>query len=618
MRSIEHLEKPRAFDDAVDAALAPAGLLSDEQRHALDRFIAPLSPDQLIWIGGYLAGLASAHRAGTPLHVPVAPAHDEPVLTVAYGSQSGNAARVAEQVKAQAEARGLAVRMKPMDEYRPVDLKAEKRLLIVVSTQGEGEPPDNGKAFHEFLHGRKAGKLAGVRYAVLGLGDSSYEHFCKTSRDFDTRLEALGAERIHPRADCDVDYDDLAAQWIEGALNAFASTSAHDDARTARSITAARGNVMPLYSKKNPFLATALANIDLAGHGSGKEVRHLELSLDGSALGYEPGDSVGVLPTNDPAVVAELLDALVLDGASGVDIGNEATTLEFALAHRYEITTLTRPVVERYAEASGAQALRAMLAPEQNDALRTWLRGRHLIDLVHQFPVRGLAAQALIGMLRKLPPRLYSIASSQKANPGELHATIAAVRYDSHGRRRHGVASTFVADRIGEGDAVPIYIESNRNFKLPADAATPIIMVGPGTGVAPFRAFVQEREAVAAHGRSWLFFGDRRFTTDFLYQREWQQALKDGVLTRMDVAFSRDRAHKVYVQHRMKERARDLYAWLSDGAHFYVCGDAERMARDVHRTLVEIVAEQGAMSMERATEQVEAMQRAKRYQRDVY
>jgi len=620
MRSIEHLDNPRAFDDAAAVAAPATSLLSDEQRHALDRFIAPLSPDQLIWVGGYLAGLAAAHR-NAPRQPGAEPARDEAVLSVVYGSQSGNSARIAEQVKAQAEAKGLKVRIKPMDEYRPSDLKAEKSLLIVVSTQGEGEPPDNGKEFHEFLHGRKAGKLNGVRYSVLGLGDSSYEHFCQAGRDFDTRLAALGAERIHPRADCDVDYDDTAAQWIEGALNAFADTAAHVvDAQRARPVAAPRGNgnVTPLYSKKHPFLAAALANINLSGHGSRKEVRHLELSLDGSALNYEPGDSVGVLPTNDPAVVAELLEALGLDPASSVDVGNEATTLEFALAHHYEITTLTRPVVEKYAELCDAQGLRAMLASERSDELRAYLRGRHLIDLVHQFPVRGVRAGDLLGVLRKLPPRLYSIASSQKANPGEIHATVATVRYESHGRRRHGVASTFLADRIAEGDAVPIYIEANRNFKLPPNPETPIVMIGPGTGIAPFRAFVQEREAVAARGKSWLFFGDQRFTTDFLYQREWLQYLKDGSLTRMDVAFSRDRAHKVYVQHRMKEHARDLYAWLEDGAHVYVCGDAEHMARDVHQALTDIVAEQGHLPAERAAEYVQQLQRTRRYQRDVY
>jgi len=618
MRRIEPLGSAHAFLDPATLPPSPATPLSDEQLHSLDRFVEPLSPDQLIWVGGYLAGLAAAHRASTPRSVAPDAERDESVLTVAYGSQSGNGARIAEQVRAHAAAKGFKVRVKSMDEYRLADLKSEKRLLVIVSTQGEGEPPDNGKAFHEFLHGRKVSKLDALRYSVLALGDSSYQHFCKTGRDFDARLQALGAQRIHPRADCDVDYDDTATQWIDGALNALANDPARTEVQLDRPVAAARGNVTPLYSRRNPFPATALANIELTGHGSGKEVRHLELSLDGSALNYEPGDSVGVLPTNDAATVTELLEALALDPGAGVDLGSESTTLEFALAHRCEITTLTRPVVERYAEASDSQALRALLAPERGDELWAYLRGRHLIDLVHQFPVRGLAAQELIGMLRKLPPRLYSIASSQKANPGELHATIAAVRYESHGRRRRGVASTFIAERVTEGDAVPIYIESNRNFKLPADPATSIIMVGPGTGVAPFRAFVQEREAIEARGRSWLFFGDQRFTTDFLYQREWQQSLKDGALTRMDVAFSRDRAHKVYVQHRMKEQARELYAWLQDGAYFYVCGDAEHMARDVHQALTDIVAEQGHLSMERAAEHVQELQRTRRYQRDVY
>lgn len=618
MRRIEHLQNARAFDDASSTPSASANLLSDEQLHALDRFVEPLSPEQLVWLGGYLAGLAAARRSRPPVHSAAEPEHAEPLLTVAYGSQSGNGARIAEQVKARGEAKGFKVRVKAMDEYRPNDLKAEKRLLVIVSTHGEGEPPDNGKEFYEFLHGRKPGKLEGMRYSVLALGDSSYQHFCKTGRDFDARLHALGAERVHPRVDCDVDYDDPAARWIEDALDALAGDSARNAAPAERRSVGASAKVTPLYSKRNPFLATALANINLSGHASRKEVRHVELSLDGSGLGYEPGDAVGVLPANDPAAVTELVEALALDPAASVEVGGETVTLQFALSHKYEITTLTRPVVERYAELADAPALRTLLAPDHHDELWAYLRGRHLIDLVHQFPLRGVAAQDLAGMLRKLPPRLYSIASSHKANPGELHATIATVRYESHGRRRSGVASTFVAERIAEGDALPIYIEANRNFKLPADPATPIIMVGPGTGVAPFRAFMQEREAVGASGRSWLFFGDRRFTDDFLYQREWQQYLKDGVLTRMDVAFSRDRAHKTYVQHRMKEQARDVYAWLEDGAHLYVCGDAERMARDVHQALTEIVAEQGHVPLERAAERVQEWQRARRYQRDVY
>ena len=611
MRRPELLDTVRAFDERP----AIASPLSDEQLHALDRFVDPLSPDQLIWIGGYLAGLAAAHRGGTPRIAPAEAESDEAPLTIAYGSQSGNGARIAAEVKAQAEARGFRVRLKSMDEYRAADLKSEKKLLVVVSTQGEGEPPDSGKELYEFLHGRKAGRLEGVRYSVLALGDSSYEHFCKTGRDFDARLADLGASRVHPRVDCDVDYEEDAAQWIEGALDALAAAPAAPPLRPAR---APRDNVTSLYSKKHPFLATALANLDLCGHGSEKEVRHLELSLEGSGLSYEPGDSVGVLPVNDPAAVAELVAALGLDPAASVEAAGERVTLEHALSHVYEITTLTRPLVEKFADLADAKALRALLAPERSAELWQYLRGRHLIDLITEHPLRSIGAGELLALLRKLPPRLYSIASSHKANPGELHATVAAVRYESHGRLRSGVASTFLADRIAEGDTLPIYIEANRNFKLPADPSTPIVMVGPGTGVAPFRAFVEEREAIGATGRSWLFFGAQRFTTDFLYQREWQQHLKDGSLTRMDVAFSRDRAHKVYVQHRMKEQARDLYGWLADGAHFYVCGDAEQMARDVHQALIDIVADQGGLSAERAGEYVQELARTRRYQRDVY
>jgi sulfite reductase (NADPH) flavoprotein alpha-component len=598
------------------ALLQQPSFLSDEQLRALDEVIAPLAPDQVAWVAGYLTGLATARRAPV---LRAAPAETlEPELTILYGSQSGNGARIADRAKAQALARGFKVRVKAMDEYRASDLKTEKNVLVIVSTHGEGEPPDSAKELYEFLHGRKAARLDETRYSVLALGDASYEHFCKTGRDFDARLQALGAQPLYSRVECDVDYDDAAEAWIEAVLAALANDRPRSAISAPRGVVTAPAKVSPLYSRKNPFPATVVANIDLSGHGSGKEVRHLELSLEGSALGYEPGDALGILPTNDPAVAASLIEALDLDPFARVVVGNDETTLHDALARRLEITTLTRPLVEKYAVLADAQPLRALLAPDRADDLWGYARERQVVDLVREFPVRGLSSAQFVEILRKLPPRLYSIASSHKTTPDEVHATVAAVRYESQGRPRKGVASTFVAERVADGDTVPIYIEVNKNFKLPADPATPIIMVGPGTGVAPFRAFVQERQAIGARGKNWLFFGDRHFTTDFLYQREWQQFLKDGVLTRMDVAFSRDQAGKVYVQHRMKERARDLYAWLQEGAHFYVCGDAERMARDVHQALAEIVAEQGGLAPERAAEYLQDLQRNKRYQRDVY
>jgi len=598
--------------------LQSVSTLPDDQLTALDRLLDPLSPDQLAWISGYAAGIATARRGDTQAANLPAQQADAPVLTVLYGSQSGNGARVADQVRGQAAARGFSVRLKAMDEYRAADLRSERNLLIIVSTHGEGDPPDAAKDLYEFVHGKKAGKLADTRYSVLALGDTSYQHFCKTGREFDARLQAMGAQCVHPRVDCDVDYEDAATEWIEGALSAFATDTARPGMPAVKPAVAAPSNIATLYSRKNPFPATTQVNLDLSGHGSGKEVRHLELSLEGAGLNYEPGDSLGVIPANDHASVVALLHALALDPEARIDAGGEEATLEQALSRTYEITTLTRPVLEKYAELCDAEALRTLLREDHADELWSYMRGRQLLDIVEQFPVRGVSATELTGILRKLPPRLYSIASSHKATPDEVHLTVAAVRYESHGRKRKGVASCFLAERVAEGDPLPIYVEVNRNFKLPADSGVPIIMVGPGTGVAPFRAFVQERQAIGARGGNWLFFGDRHFTTDFLYQREWQQYLKDGILTRMDVAFSRDQPHKIYVQQRMKEKARDLYAWLQDGARFYVCGDGERMAHDVHQALVEIVADQGHLSLERAQEYVQQMQRQKRYQRDVY
>jgi len=587
--------------------------LTAEQAELLQRLAPTLSPAQAQWVSGYLAGAQAALAAqAAPAAEAAAP------ITILYGSETGNAEGLAQRARQRAEAKGLAARVLDMAEYKHRDLKSERLILVVTATHGEGDPPEPAAEFYEFVHGRKAPKLAGVKFAVLGLGDSSYEHFCKTGKDFDARLEALGGERIHARVDCDVDYEDTVDAWIEQALDAFAehTGTAGTDNVIVLDRPAAKGAAV--HDKRNPFQAEVLENLVLNGRGSDKETRHIELSLEGSGLAFEPGDALCVVPENAPAVVGELIAALGLAPDATVAARSGETTLEQALLREYELTLVTPPFLEAYAALSGAGALQALTGDSDRKALMDYARTRQVLDVVLEHPPGNVDAQAFVDTLRPLKPREYSIASSHRANPDEVHLTVAAVRYQGVNGHREGVASSYLADRLAPGDRVGVYVQPNKSFRMPADPATPLIMVGPGTGVAPFRAFLEEREELGAGGESWLFFGDRRFRTDFLYQTDWQRWLGEGVLTRMDVAFSRDGAEKVYVQDRMREHGRELYAWLEAGAHFYVCGDAEHMAPDVHRALLDIVREHGGRSEAEAEDYVKRLQREKRYQRDVY
>jgi sulfite reductase (NADPH) flavoprotein alpha-component len=591
--------------------------LNQEQARQLHQLVQSLSPQQVTWVSGFLAGINWANQASPQ---PQAASVEQPQLTILFGSQSGNSEALARQARDKAIERGFKAKLEDMGEYKKAHLKTERNMLVVVSTHGEGDPPDTAQELYEYVHSKKAPKLDGLRYSVLALGDTSYEQFCKIGQDFDKRLEVLGAQRLYARVECDVDYEDAAEGWIEGALTALGEHLQAGVPSTAISpqAGAVSETVAPLYTKKNPFPAAVLENLVLNGRGSAKETHHVELSLEGSGLVFEPGDSLGVMPSNCLELAGELIQTLDLRADENVVTHEGEMTLEHALAHMYEITTLTRPFIAKYAELAQSQALSELLAEDRKKQLSEFIYGRDIIDLARQFPIKGIDAGEFIGMLRKLPPRLYSIASSYKANPDEAHLTIAAVRYESYGRPRKGVASIHFAERLAEGDTIPVYVDTNKNFKLPADSAAPAIMIGPGTGVAPFRAFVEERETLGATGKNWLFFGDQHFTTDFLYQIEWQRWLRDGMLTRMDVAFSRDTDHKIYVQHRMLEKSKDLYAWLQEGAYIYVCGDDERMAPDVHAALIEIVANEGKLSAQKAAEYVKGLQKDKRYQRDVY
>jgi sulfite reductase (NADPH) flavoprotein alpha-component len=504
-----------------------------------------------------------------------------------------------------------------MSDFKPNNLKKVQNLLIVASTHGEGDPPDTALSFHEFLHGRRAPKLDDLRFSVLALGDSSYEFFCHTGKEFDQRLEELGGTRLYQRVDCDLDYDEPAAEWLEGVLGGL--SEAHGGSAAPAQVTATQTGES-VYSRTNPFKAEVLENLNLNGRGSNKETRHLEISLEGSGLAYEPGDSLGVYPENDPDLVDLLLEEMKWNREESVTVNKqgEVRSLKEALISHFEITVLTKPLLEQAAKLSANADLQELLSPGNEEKVKAYLQGHDLLDLIRDFGPWDVSAQEFIAILRKMPARLYSIASSLSANPDEVHLTIGAVRYNAHGRERKGVCSILCSERLQPGDTLPIYIQNNQNFKLPKNPDTPIIMVGPGTGIAPFRSFMQEREEIGAEGKSWLFFGDQHFVTDFLYQTEWQKWVKDGVLTKMDVAFSRDSEEKVYVQHRMFEQSKELFEWLQEGAAVYICGDEKNMAHDVHHTLIDIIEKEGAMSREKAEQYLADMQQQKRYQRDVY
>ena len=601
---------------------------NQEQAELLNKLLPTLTESQKVWLGGYLAATQFETQSAVALETPEAPVSEVPVgntkqivskeVTILYGSQTGNAQGVAEKARKTLEGLGFQVAISSMSDFKPNNLKKLQNLLIVASTHGEGEPPDNAIGFHEFLYGKRAPKLDDLNFSVLSLGDSSYEFFCQTGKDFDQRLEALGGKRIYSRVDCDLDYDEQVSQWIEGVLGGLNEAQGENSASQVHATEAP--TVESTYSRNNPFKAEVLENINLNGRGSNKETRHLELSLEGSGITYVPGDALGIYPENDSELVESLIQKMGWDSEELVTINKqgEVLPLKEALISHFEITTLTKPLIEKAAQLSSSEELNELLSSENKDQLKSYLHGRDLLDLISDFGPWNGSVQEFVSILRKMPARLYSIASSISANPDEVHLTIGALRYDAHGRERKGVCSSFLADRIEPGDTLPVYIQHNQNFKLPNNPDTPIIMVGPGTGIAPFRSFIQEREELGAEGKSWLFFGDQHFVTDFLYQTEWQKYLKDGVLTKLDVAFSRDTEEKVYVQHRLLEHSQELFEWLQEGAVVYVCGDEKNMAKDVHNTLIEIIEKEGKMSREKAEEYLANMKQQKRYQRDVY
>jgi sulfite reductase (NADPH) flavoprotein alpha-component len=593
--------------------------LDANQLSLLQQATSSFSSLQLAWASGYLA--AKSEQGGNAQIAPVtssAPAVAK-TLTILYASQTGNAKGVASKLAESAKAAGITVVLKNTADYKAKSIKNETHLLIVASTNGEGEAPDDAIEFHEFLLGKKAPKLPNLSYSVLALGDSSYEFFCQTGKDFDQRLQALGAKQVAPRIDCDVDYDSDSESWTLNIVETLKEELTQTDAPLAAVVDLPTAGAESQYNKQNPYEAEFSLSQKITGRDSAKDVRHIEIDLGESGLTYQVGDALGVWFENDASLVADLIATLKLTGEEKVklkvDGANQVFTLTDALTTELEITQTAPAFVEFWAKISGNKELTA-IAADKNTA-REYAGEHQIIDVVKAAKTE-IDPQFFVEALRKITPRLYSIASSQAEVEEEVHLTVGLVSFDADGESRSGGASGFLANRLEEGQKVRVFVEHNDNFRLPQSDDTPVIMVGPGTGVAPFRAFMQEREARDAGGDNWMFFGDQTFTQDFLYQVEWQNYLKSGLLTRMDVAFSRDQAEKVYVQDRLKEQAAEVFAWLERGAHLYICGDANRMAKDVHQTLLEIIAEQGQLSADQAEDYLKSLRSNKRYQKDVY
>jgi sulfite reductase (NADPH) flavoprotein alpha-component len=570
---------------------------AEDEIDLLNRVVGTASPVQRAWLAGFLAGLDASGAAVMP-H-PAAPARPAEPLTIVYASESGNSEKLAGDLAKVARKNGLKPTVIDMADLELSTLASAKRLVVIAATWGEGEPPARAMRAYNELMGEGAPRLEGIEFGVLALGDTAYAEFCAIGRKIDERLAALGGKRVVDRVDCDLDFAEPAARWIGDAVKVLTPPNAG-----GRVIEVDFGAKAAASPNTDIVEAEIIEHVDLNSSRSDKETIHLALSFEAGAPAYEPGDSLDLFAENDTAYVDELLRIAGL-------ATDEKLRAEFIKSR--DVTTLSLKTVEAYAASTGHQYVKALLADGQ---AKEWIAGRQLIDLVATFPI-ALDAEKLRALTRPLAPRAYSIASSRREVGDEAHLLISAVRYDSHGRARKGVASNYVAERLKHGQHVRVKLKPNRHFALPAPDKD-IIMVGPGTGVAPFRAFVQERRATKAAGRSWLFFGDRTFTHDFLYQLDWQDALKDGALTRMDVAFSRDTPEKIYVQHKLWQRRADLIEWLDGGAYFYVCGDAKAMAKDVRAELVRAYADVKALSPEAAEQAVATLEREKRYLQDTY
>jgi sulfite reductase (NADPH) flavoprotein alpha-component len=588
--------------------------LTPEQMARLQSAIGDYSPTQMAWLSGYFWGMVNQQPGAVAAAAPVQAAAS---VTLISASQTGNARRVAEQLRDDLTAAKINVNLVNAGDYKFKQIGQEKLLLIVASTQGEGEQAEEAVALHKFLQSKKAPQMKDTAFAVFALGDTSYEFFCQAGKDFDTRLGELGAERLLDRVDADVEYKEAAENWRKRIVDVLkqrvpADTGAQPAPTLAGSVNQVDSSP---YTKEAPLTATLSVNQKITGRDSDKDVRHLEIELGDSGLRYQPGDALGIWFENDPQLVQEIVELLWLKGDEIVEVNDKKLSLSDALQHHIELTQNTTPIIEKYAALCRDEHLTGLLADKP--ALQQYAQTVPFADMVRRAPTE-LDAQQLVDLLRPLTPRLYSIASSQAETESEVHITVGVVRYDIDGRARTGGASGYLADRLQEDGEVKVFIGHNDNFRLPANPEAPVIMIGPGTGIAPFRAFMQQRDNDGASGKNWLFFGNPHFTDDFLYQVEWQRYVKDGLLTHISLAWSRDQAEKVYVQDKLREQGAEVWQWLQEGAHVYVCGDANRMAKDVEQALLEIIAEYGVMDLETADEYLSELRLDRRYQRDVY
>lgn len=584
--------------------------------------LSGLTPTQLAWLSGYAWAKSQDTTAQYSLESavnfnPVLATQADPLkVTVLSGSQTGNAKSVADQLAERLKAEGIDVVRTQLKDYKAKNIAEEKLVLLVTSTQGEGEAPEEGVVLLKLLNGKKAPKLDNLEFAVLGLGDSSYPNFCQAGKDFDQRFAELGANRLLEVALADLDFNATAEKWIEDVVAVVKEKAASAVATATTSVQTATILAEPSkYNKENPFAATLITNQRLTDREAEKDVRHLEFDLSGSGLHYQAGDVLGVYFENDPALVAEMLAAVVVNGEDIVEVNGKTLPISTALQTELELTQNTPAFVKAYAELANHAALNAIVA--DSSQLAQFVANTPIVDVLNAYPTQLTAAQ-LSALFRPITPRLYSISSSPEEVGEEVHLSVGVVRYEHNGKARAGGASSYLADRVEEDGQVRVFVEHNDNFRLPQDNTKPIIMIGSGTGIAPFRAFVQQRAAEQAEGKNWLIFGNQHFALDFLYQTEWQQFAKDGFLHKYSFAWSRDQAEKIYVQDKIRENAEDLWQWLQQGAHIYVCGDAARMAKDVNQALLEVIAQQGQLSADDAEEYLDNLREEKRYQRDVY
>ncbi|MDE8556255.1 sulfite reductase subunit alpha [Pantoea vagans] len=576
---------------------------------------APFNGDQKYWLAGFLAGLHSRLLVLEDKQQPAAGtgAAATTQLHILYGSQTGNAEALAQTAAKSARAKGLVPVVQALGDVDLDVFATMRHVLIVTSTYGEGEMPDNAQLFWDAISASTAPRLEQMHFAVLAIGDTGYDGFCQAGKFIDMRLEQLGAKRVVDRIDCDIDYEEPSSEWLNSSMPQFAA-SAGSSGTVLES--APEAPVIPGSNKSNPYAAALITNKRLSGEQSAKDIRHFEFDLSDSGLKYEAGDALGVIPVNEPSLVSLLLTQLNADYQTPVPGFDRS--LGDLLTYQFEISEPSRKLIEWVGQNTTNQELRHVLQHDDKDALGVWLWGKDTLDLLQLELTRTLTVPEFVALLRPLQHRAYSISSSSKAHPNQVHLTVASVRYHSGGRNRGGVCSTYLAERVRRGEKPAIFISPNKAFRVPANNSAPLIMVGPGTGIAPFRAFLQERQATGAQGKNWLFFGDQHQEHDFIYQDELLAWRDNGLLTHLDLAFSRDQEKKIYVQSRMLEQGAELYAWLQEGAYFYVCGDASRMAKDVDNALYEVVRQFGGLSTERAADYVDQLKKEKRYLRDVY